>query len=59
MDNVQPLGTNVKKALDVALGFRRDSNDRICHFERSLLQPDGEIIATTELLAFPGPERLE
>jgi uncharacterized membrane protein YjdF len=37
------------QAFDVALGFARNSDDRVRHFERGLLNPEGKIVARRQV----------
>ena len=37
----------------------RNGDDRIRHFQRSFLYPQGKLIAASELFALPGPKRLQ
>src|SRR5580765_1920565 len=47
----------IEEAVDVALGFAGNSNDRIRHFQRGFLYPKRKVIAASELFALPRPKR--
>ena len=55
MNDVQTFGPNLEQPFDVAFRFRRNRDHGIRHFQRGLLQPDGKIVTTAELLALPRP----
>src|SRR5207248_7816291 len=59
VDHVHACGIHIKQSLDVTFGLARNSNDRVRHFQRSLLNPKREIVTAGELFAFPGSKRLE
>ena len=59
VDDVQPLGLDVEKPLDVRFCLAGNSDDRIRHFQRRLSSQTRKIVAAAELFAFPRPQRLE
>ena len=60
VDHVQPLRRDVEEPLDDPPSSRCETAITASAISRRrLLQPDGEIVAAAELLAFPGPQRLQ
>ena len=59
VNDVQPVGLDVEKPLDVFLCLAGNSNNGIGHFERGAFEPDRKIIAAGKLFAFPRAKRLE
>ena len=59
VNDVQPVGLDVEKPLDVFLCLAGNSDNGIGHFERGAFEPDRKIIATAKLFAFPRPKRLQ
>ena len=56
MNDLDARRIDIEQALDVALGFARNSDDRVRHFERGLLNPERKIVPAGKLLAFPWPQ---
>ena len=54
-----PRWIDIEQAVDVSLGLAGNSNDRVSHFQRRLLNPKRKVISAGELLAFPWPKRLQ
>lgn len=59
VNDVDAMGIDVEEAEDVRLGLLGDGDDGVCHLDGGALEPDREIVAATELLAFPGAEGFE
>ena len=56
---MNPSRINIEQALDVALCFAGNSDDRIRHFQRGFLYPKRKIVAAGELFALPRPKRFQ
>ena len=59
VDDGNSLFGDVEEAKDVGLGLVGDGDDGVGHLDGGLFEPEGEVVASAELLAFPRAERLE
>jgi hypothetical protein len=56
---MQTLRLDLEKPFQVRLRTLGDGDDRVCHFQSCLLQPDGKVVTAAQLFPFPGTQRLE
>jgi hypothetical protein len=59
VDHVHACAIHIEQSLDIAFGFAGDSDDRVRHLQRCLLDPKREVVAAGELFALPGSKRLQ
>jgi hypothetical protein len=59
VDDVDLVTIEVEEAQQVHLGLLAHGDDRISHLQGGGFEPDGEVIAATELLALPRAQWLQ
>src|SRR5205823_8066886 len=56
VNDTNPRRVDIEQTLDVLLGLMGNGNDSVRHFQGGFLNPQAEIVTTTELFALPRPQ---
>src|SRR5581483_712908 len=59
VNHVHAGWNHIEEALDVTFGLARNSNNRVRHLQRGLLNPKRKVVTARQLFAFPGSKRLQ